>query len=307
VEDDLEGRGTPIWRARPVAEITRRDVIARLDEIKASRGKFAARHALNAIRRFFAWAAESERFGLDESPAERIKDKTFGIGGRDLKRRRVLDDDELRDVWEAAATLGYPQGSLVQELMLTGQRLNDVARARRPELDVPGAMLKVPPERYKSGVAHEVPLAKRAVQIIQGMPRFASGFIFTTTGGARPIGAFSKMKSKLDAYIAKAREKRDAEPMKPWILHDLRRTVRTRLMSDCGVDAFIAERVIGHALPGLHGVYDQGTHRPQKRAALEKWEAVLLGIVEPSPAKAARERKVVPPDEVERRRKRKRG
>ena len=32
-------------------------------------------------------------------------------------------------------------------------------------------------------------------------------------------------------------------------------------------------------LPGLHGVYDQGTHRAQKRAALKKWEAKLLSIV----------------------------
>jgi hypothetical protein len=41
----------------------------------------------------------------------------------------------------------------------------------------------------------------------------------------------------------------------------------------------IAERVLGHALSGLHGVYDQGRHRTQKRAALERWEAKLLSIV----------------------------
>jgi hypothetical protein len=61
------------------------------------------------------------------------------------------------------------------------------------------------------------------------------------------------------------------------------RTVRTRL-SDLGVDAFVAERVIGHALPGLHGV-------------LARWEALLLPIVElqVSPAK------VLMADQVERR------
>jgi hypothetical protein len=32
-------------------------------------------------------------------------------------------------------------------------------------------------------------------------------------------------------------------------------------------------------LPGLHRVYDQDTHRTQKRAALEEWEIELLLVV----------------------------
>jgi hypothetical protein len=89
------------------------------------------------------------------------------------------------------------------------------------------------------------------------------------------------MKARLDATISHQRTKHGKQPMAHWVLHDLRRTVRTRLTSDLDVDAFTAERVIGHALPGLHGVYDQGAHRNQKRAALEKWEAYLLAIVDP--------------------------
>ena len=72
--------------------------------------------------------------------------------------------------------------------------------------------------------------------------------------------------------------------MVPWTLHDVRRTVRTRLVGDCGVEAYIAERILGHALPGLDGVYDQGNHRKQKREALARWQDKLLTIVEPPPA-----------------------
>jgi hypothetical protein len=88
--------------------------------------------------------------------------------------------------------------------------------------------------------------------------------------------------------------------MPAWIFHDLRRTVRTRLVSDLGIESFIAERVIGHALPGLHGVYDQGTHRDAKRAALEKWADALAGIVRPRPGPG--NKKVISADEVEKRR-----
>jgi integrase len=168
----------------------------------------------------------------------------------------------------------------VQLLMLTGQRLNDVAHAQRHEIDVDASMLAVPPERFKTGVAQEVPLTARAVEIVKAVPTFGEGYLFTTTGGARPISGISKMKVRLDRLIGDQRKVNGAKPMPAWVLHDLRRTLRTRLTSDLDVDAFTAERVLGHALPGLHGVYDQGAHRAQKRAALEKWEAKLLSIVE---------------------------
>jgi integrase len=287
-------------------------VIERLDAIKRRAGKHAARHALGAVRKFFNWCAEGERFGVEASPCASVRDKTIGFtkDRRELKRKRVLSDAELRDVWGAAETLGpaeavvpgYPFAPLVRLLMLTGQRLNDIASARWSEIDLDGATLTVPPERYKTGAAHEVPLAPRAVEILRSLPRFKRGHVFTTTAGARPVSGLSKMKARLDAAISARREKAGAEPMTAWVLHDLRRTVRTRLVSDCKVDAFIAERVIGHALPGLHGVYDQGTHREPKRAAAEGWAARLLAIVEPAPPAP----NVVAPEEVERRRKRRR-
>ena len=295
----------PVWRTKPVFQIRRRDVIGRLDEIKRRGGKHAARHALNAIRKFFGWCAEGERFGVEANPCAGVKDKTIGISGKDLKRKRVLADDELRDVWNATWKLaptdaecpGYPFGPVVRLLMLNGQRVNDIARAHDREINLDDAMLTVPPERYKNENAHEVPLSPAAVEVFRSLPRFKGGYVFTTAAGKKPISGFSKMKARLDEIVAEHRK----EPMAPWTLQDLRRTVRTRLVGDCGVDAFIAERVIGHALPGLHGVYDQGTHRPQKRDALERWERRLLAIVGPSaPAPAA----VVPAAEVERRRRR---
>jgi integrase len=301
-----------IWRDRPIVEITRRDVIERLDAIKRRGGRYAARHALGAVRKFFNWCAEGERFGVETSPCANVRDKTIGINGKDLKRNRVLTDDELRDVWHAASECGsadavlpsYPYCQMVRLLVLTGQRLNDVASARWSEIDLDGAILTVPPERYKTDIAQLVPLSPLAVEILRSLPRFERGnYIFTTTAGARPVSGMSKMKGRLDAAIAERRKTRRVDPMPAWVLHDLRRSVRTRLVSNLNVDAFIAERVIGHALPGLHAVYDQGTHAPQKRDALERWAAALAAIVDVAPAPGGA---VVPAEEVDRRRRSKR-
>lgn len=212
-----------MWRKRPIAEIARSDVRERLEEILKARGKYAARHALNAVRKLFNWAADGERFGLTASVAARISDKTLGITGKDLRRKRVLDDGELRDVWEAAEATGYPFGRLVQSLMLDGQRLNDLAQAQRHEIDVGNKLLIVPPERYKTGVAHEVPLTPKAAAILKALPLFKGEYLFTTTAGERPISGMSKMKERLDGLIAASRRKHGRKPMPPWVLHDLTR------------------------------------------------------------------------------------
>ena len=270
----------PMWRGRAMSSIARADIRARLDAIKL-RNRHAARHALTAVRALSNWCEDNESFGIVVSPAARIKDRHVGLTGKDLHRTRVLGNDELRSVWQAAEAAGYPFGSLVQLLMLTGQRLNDIARADWSEIDRDAAMLRIPPERFKSGVAQEVPLTPKALAIIEALPTFSGPFLFTSTSGERPMGAFAPPKQRLLEAIGAQRLRDGLRPMAPWVLHDLRRTVRTRLTSDCDIDSYVAERVIGHTLQGLHKIYDQGSHRKQKRAALLAWESHLLAIVDP--------------------------
>jgi hypothetical protein len=66
--------------------------------------------------------------------------------------------------------------------------------------------------------------------------------------------------------------------MKHWVLHDLRRTVRTRLAS-LKVRDEVAEMIIGHGRKGLQRVYDQHQYIEEMREALEAWNARLMEIV----------------------------
>ncbi len=225
-----------------------------------------------------AWTASD--LGLEVSPCAGIRDKTLGISARDLQRTRVLGDQELFDLWCGVEALGS-YGHVVRLLMLTGQRVGDIANARWDEVDFAAGELNVPASRFKSGVAQKVPLPPRALAILRDdLPR-SDGFVFSTTSGRRPITVGSKLKESLDDAIAARRKREGRAAMPSWTLHDIRRTVRTRLVGDCAVEAYIAERILGHALPGLHKVYDQGTHMGAKAEALVRWEARLMGIVEP--------------------------
>ena len=71
--------------------------------------------------------------------------------------------------------------------------------------------------------------------------------------------------------------------MTPWVQHDLRRTARS-LMSRAGVLSDHAERVIGHAIPGVRGIYDRHAYLDEKRDALAKLAALVDRILHPGEA-----------------------
>jgi hypothetical protein len=61
----------------------------------------------------------------------------------------------------------------------------------------------------------------------------------------------------------------------------LRRTARS-LMSRAGVRPDIAERVMGHAIGGVHGTYDRHSYREEKADALKRLAALIKSIVNPA-------------------------
>ena len=65
-----------------------------------------------------------------------------------------------------------------------------------------------------------------------------------------------------------------------WVIHDLRRTARS-LMARAGVRPDVAERVMGHAIQGVEGVYDRHHYREEKATALRKLASLIERIVNP--------------------------
>jgi integrase len=63
--------------------------------------------------------------------------------------------------------------------------------------------------------------------------------------------------------------------LRPFTLHDLRRTARTQLAA-LGIRREVAERCLGHAIRGVEGTYDRHDYFKERRAALEQWTAVLI-------------------------------
>ena len=214
----------PRFGKRPATEVTRHDVIKMIDEI-VGRGSPAQAHgAFAMVRGIFNWAID--RNMVETSPTDRLR-PTKLIGAKPM-RLRVLTDDELRSIWEAAEPMGYPYGPLVRLLMLSGQRRGEVAEARWREFDLGGRLWSIPPERFKSNATHIVPLTGDALDLLAALPRWAGGdFLFSTDGGKKPVNGFSKSKARLDKIVG----------FDGWTVHDIRRTVRTSTVRTAGLRA----------------------------------------------------------------------
>jgi integrase len=277
VERELRREFIDRWSGRPIADITQHDVVAVIDEVVDRGAPYQAHNLLGHVRTLFNWAIARGIYGLDHSPCDRLKPRA--LIGEKKARQRILSPIELRTLWKATETTGYPYGPLVRLLALTGQRKSEVAEARWSEFDLERKLWTIPAQRMKADAAHVVPLTDPVIEILDTLPRFDRGsHLFSTSYGVKSVNGFSKAKEILDRTMT---AELGAAP-DPWVFHDIRRTMRTGL-SALPVPDLVRELVIGHTQKGLHRVYDLHAYADEKRHALELWAARLRDIVTPPP------------------------
>jgi integrase len=195
-------------------------------------------------------------------------------------RDRVLNKDEIRWFCLACDGINEPFKLIFRLLLLTGQRLNEVAGMRRTELRDNGEW-HLPGERTKNRRAHVVPLPPSAQSIIiAAMPVGENQFVFTTSAGKPPVN-WSKAKAELDAaMLAVAQKERGCDAtIEPWRLHDLRRTAVTG-MAELKVPVDVIELTVNHAggsRGGIAGTYNRSELLDERRTALERKAAINSG------------------------------
>lgn len=310
-EADLRRDCLPLWKETPITSIGQRDIEKMIDRI-LERGRKAGartdrkRHAHNVfvkVRALFNWAVKKGK--LEKSPCDLI-DAEEEIGEK-KPRERELSPDEIFAFLRAVRRMPYPYGPMYHLLALTGARLREISDASWPEVDLAKGTLTIPASRFKSKRPNTIALSTDAAAVLSALPRWEGTkgdprhFLFSAFNGSSPINGMSKSKGRLDAKmlrtlraLARRRGEDASEVTLPgWVIHDLRRVVRTGL-SELRVAPHVAELVMGHTLPALWGTYDKFTYLEEKREALEKWAAHLRGVVDGEPKEADPPTNVVP-------------
>lgn len=262
-----------------VYEVRRSHIVTMLDEIADESGPVMADRTLAYVRKAFNWYATRD----DEFNSPIVKGMAR-TKPKERSRKRVLADDEIRDVWVGLDKVPDPAcyAPFVKSLLLCATRRNESSRMNSAEID--GDLWTIPGARYKTKLDHVVPLTPAALALIGEKPASVkknTWFIFSTTDGAKPFSGFSKAKVELDKAIAEIRTAAGRAPMLPWVLHDLRRTARS-LMSRAKVPTDHAERAMGHVMGGVRETYDRHEYLEEKRAAFEALALLVSRILNPT-------------------------
>jgi integrase len=251
-----------------LASVHRADVAEQTRVIAKSGGPVAANRSRASLSAFFVWAIGE---GLCEA------NPVFGTNKQQENgpRERTLSDAEAAALFRACPDNDY--GRIVQLLMLTGCRRDEIGCLQWSEIDLEARTITIPAVRTKNHNQHIVPLTDKALAILQAIPRRDRDYVFGKGRGG--YSGWSKSKVILDA-AAKLKD--------DWTLHDIRRTVRTGL-GKLGVAPHVAEAVLNHLPAKLIRTYDRNKYLDEKRAALDTWaNHIRVAIAQASGANVAR-------------------
>ena len=240
---------------RSIHDLKRADINDLISDL-AETAPTMANRVLAAVRKFFNWAYSKAL--IEKSPCAGIS-----APSKERQRDRLLSDDELARVVSAARDVGYPYGSIVEFLVITGQRRLEVSATTWDEFDLANRTWTIPAARSKNGKAHIVHLSDAALRVLEQCPKTGS-LVFSLDGHA-PFQGFSKAKLRLD----------DKSGVSNWRIHDLRRTVVSG-MARMGIAPHIADKVLNHqtgTISGTAAVYQRHEFLKERHEALERWAA----------------------------------
>jgi integrase len=282
----------PWFQNKPIHRIDRDDIHELLDHI-GDRSESAATKAHKWLRKFFNYAVDKRSRHIKASPMHAMSSPYA-----DGQRTRVLSDPEIKVVWAASASLPPPFRDMVRLLLLTGQRLREVAQMVWAEVDLAKGEWVIPSARTKNKHPHLVPLSAETIAILMAIApkeKDRKGFVLTSDGKTA-IGGFSKAKTALDEATSAILVKQQhaaglpaaAEPpnLDHWVYHDLRRTLATGCQSK-GVPLAHTEAILNHrsgSRGGITAIYQLYEYRTEKQAALNLWGEHVKGLMGQGPA-----------------------
>jgi integrase len=245
-------------------------VAARLNHISLESGPIVAACARAQLSALFRWALAHGLATINPVVG------TLAPKGSQ-PRERVLSDSELSRIWKACGDDDH--GRCIKLLIMTGARRQEIGGMAWSEIDLDRGTWTLPSTRSKNKRAHVLPLLPMMLDVIKPVPRMASrDTLFGTRGGG--FVAWSGGKVLLDARLGFA---------EGWTVHDIRRSVATR-MADLGVLPHVIEEVLNHQSGhrrGPAGIYNRSSYEREVRAAMALWHDHLRTLI------AGGERKIV--------------
>jgi integrase len=257
----LEKDVLPRFGKRKAKDITRRDVVAMLDDIVERGAPIQANRTLEVVRKLFNWAISRDI--LQINPCHRLPKPSS-----ENRSDRVLNEAEIRAVWKAIKAEAPLTAAVFKLRLLTAQRGAEVLAMRWDQIS--DGWWTIPAEVAKNGLAHRVPLAPQAQLLLDAIRPLSgdTGWIFPGAGGDR----------RHRVAVHKAHNRIRNRSGVSFVPHDLRRTAASH-MTGMGISRLVVSKLLNHIERGVTAVYDRHSYDQEKRAALEAWGSRLERII----------------------------
>lgn len=284
-EKGLNKIADTLGRNRQAREIEPDEIAGVIRPIYERGARVMADHVRSYIRSAYSWGLKSEhdyrtssprRFRLAYNPAAGIPTEPKNVG------TRWLDEDEFLRLYR---WLEYPDTPVhppytraVRILMLTGQRVEEIARLHVDQWDAREKIIDW--SKTKNGKPHAIPVPDIAAELIESIKPNAHGWFFPSAmDPSKPVSA-----GTLYSFMWRQRDR----GVIPVVTNrDLRRTWKT-LAGQTGIAKEIRDRIQNHTLQDVSSKnYDRWNYMPEKRAAMKKWNIFVVKLLSKKSTKRA--------------------
>jgi len=254
--------------------VTTLKLTSALDKIVKRGSKVQANRVFSAIKQMF-------NFGISKGHYEGYNPlhatKQIDIGGDEPPRDRNLSMKELCKVWLYFDSTNHhlPQSTVLafKLLILTGCRLSEVRAASWSEFDFDNSLWTIPKERYKTKIEHKIYLTPVMIDLLSQLKSLSNKSLFilpSKTDSNKPLG---------DKALSRAMARQQGEiDIEQFTIHDLRRTMASRMNDYLDIDPVVIEKVLGHKLPKIFETYQKSEMLDKRQDALIKWSDAIITL-----------------------------
>ncbi len=227
---------------------------------------------LGLMQRTFRFC--SNRGVINTNPVETLRRSDVGLTA--ASKDRILSDEEIKIVWSTLPELAHRQMMIVKFLLMTGCRSAEIRTAKWEWFDFNEGTWTIPASDYKTGKSVRRALPVAAVRMMESIKATSvSKHVVTLSRYKGPEDDRPPQQPNIALLSAQIVAKTG---MKTWSLHDLRRTVATRL-SELGAPPHVIGKLLGHHMSGVMARYNLHDYLDDQKYWLSVWQDYLEKLI----------------------------
>lgn len=267
----LETYCKPLWD-RPVAEITKLDIVAVLEPIWQSKHETAdrLRGRIEAVMDY----AKGRDYRAGDNPAEYrgTLQPLLPEYKPEVKPQPSLPFTQMGEFMAALRKRDSVSARALEFMILTATRTGEAIGAKWGEIDLEAREWTIPAARMKAKKPHSVPLSEAAIALLKALPRIVGNdhvFVGSTKAGCLSDMALIQLVRGMNGDPA---QYVDRETKKPIVPHGFRSTFRDWAGEDTTHDREVIEHALAHRLKDkAEASYRRGTAMAKRAKLMQEW------------------------------------